>query len=250
MSAGLSARLNGRRGALDLDVAFAAAPGSITALSGPSGAGKTTILRALAGLERLEGEVSVGGEVWQDRRRFLRPHDRGVGYVFQQGALFPHLSVQGNLDYARKRSGADAGEAAALIDSLRLGPLLRRSPERLSGGERARVALARALLTRPSLVLLDEPLSGLDAATRDALLPPLKATLRGLAAPVLLVSHDAAEVAALADRSLDLRQGRLIPPQEAGRSPLAGRSQDDILRLAHLALAAGLDHVEEPDGEA
>ena len=217
----------------------------VTALGGPSGAGKTTILRALAGLERLEGEVIVGGETWQDRRHFLPPHRRAVGYVFQQGALFPHLTVQGNLDYARKRSGAGEGEAITLVDSLRLQPLLRRSPERLSGGERARVALARALLTRPALVLLDEPLSGLDAAARDALLPPLKATLQGLSVPVLLVSHDSAEVAALAGESLRLSHGRIVSADASAPSSLTGRSPEDILRLAQLAIAAGLDRPEE-----
>lgn len=239
MSGGLRARLKGRRGVLDLDAAFQCAPGVVTALSGSSGAGKTTILRALAGLERLDGEVSVDGEVWQDRRRFLAPHRRGVGYVFQQGALFPHLTVQGNLDYARRRSGIEVALADSLIDGLRLTPLLRRSPDTLSGGERARVALARALLTRPALILLDEPFAGLDAEARAALFPLLRGILSQETAPVVLVSHDPIEIAALAGAVLRLRAGR-IEPAIATADPLSGRSTADVERLARAALAAGI----------
>ena len=207
---GLSARLSGRIGDLDLEVAFTAPVRTVTALVGPSGSGKSTILRALAGLERLKGEVTVDGGVWQDARRRRPAHERAVGYVFQFGGLLPHLSVRGNLDYARKRAGADGNDVAHAISLLRLAPLLDRSPDRLSGGERARVALARALLVRPKLILLDEPLSGLDVEARDALLPELAETLRGLAAPVIYVSHDPSEVARLAQHVIRLRAGKIV----------------------------------------
>ena len=213
---GLKAQLSGRVGALALEVAFTAPAGRVTALCGPSGSGKTTVLRALAGLERLAGEVRVGDEVWQSPQSFTPPHRRGVGLVFQHAALFPHLSVAGNLRYAARRSGAEA-EVEGVAALLALEALLARAPARLSGGERQRVALGRALLSRPRLLLLDEPLSGLDADAKAALLPALKRALAEVAAPVIHVSHDRAESAALADRTLFLRAGRIVPQNGVDR---------------------------------
>ncbi len=209
MSGGLTCHLRGPIGDVALEAAFTAAPGIVTALTGDSASGKTTLLRAIAGLHRLAGDVSLDGEVWQARGRFVPPHERGVGFVFQEAALLPHLIVGQNLDYAAKRSGADAAEIADAADLLGIEALLSRRVRTLSGGERRRTALARALLTRPRLLLLDEPLSGLDAAGKAALMPRLTDVFARLAVPVILVSHDAQEVERLAKRTLILRDGRV-----------------------------------------
>lgn len=238
----LRAHLRGRRGPLALDVEFEAAAGAVTALVGASGAGKSTILRALAGLERLEGRVSVGGEPWQDARRFVPPHRRATGMVFQHAALLPHLSVEANLRYGWRRAGRPRDALERAVELLRVAPLLPRSAGRLSGGERQRVAVARALACAPRLLLLDEPLSGLDAQAKAELLPELRGVLAGLATPVLYVSHDAAEVARLADRVLELREGRVAPRNavevEGGR--LDDLPPAELRRLAAAALRAGL----------
>lgn len=236
----LAAALSGRLGSFTLDVAFRASAGQVTALVGASGSGKSTILRALSGLERLKGEVRVGPAVWQSPTRFLAPHQRGVGYVFQHAALLPHLSVAENLGYARRRSGTSRAEFDSAVRLLGLEPLLDRAPERLSGGERQRVALCRALLTRPALLLLDEPLSGLDADAKSDLLPELGRVLAGLAIPIVYVSHDLSEVARLADQTLRLAAGRLTSETLTADDPLKGLGPDRIRALALTALQAGL----------
>jgi molybdate transport system ATP-binding protein len=236
-------RLAGRFGDFRLE-AEAALPGSgVTALVGPSGAGKTTLLRCLAGLARAQGEVRVGAAVWQDGRAFTPTHRRGVGYVFQEPSLLAHLSVKANLAYAAKRASERAGpefdEVAAMLG---LGGLLHRSPDALSGGERQRVAIARALLSRPALLLMDEPLSSLDAASKAEVLPYLEQLHRSLALPVIYVSHDAPEVARLADRVIRMDAGRLGPAREAASAdPLAILSEAQVRTLARAALAAGLE---------
>ena len=241
MTDGLEVELTGRVGALALEVRLHARAGAITALVGPSGAGKSTVLRALAGLHRLDGRVRVGAETWQDAGRFVAPHRRAVGLVFQHAALLPHLSVRGNLHYGWRRARRSAAELDAAVALLRLEPLLDRTPQGLSGGERQRVAVARALATGPALMLLDEPLSGLDADTKRALLPELRRVLSGLAAPVIWVSHDAEEVAAVADRVLVLRDGRVAETDAADAAdPLRGMAASEVRRLAAAALAAGL----------
>lgn len=196
-----------------LDAAFHAPARGITAVLGASGAGKSTLLRALAGLERAEGAVRVRGQTWLDSAAgiALPPERRGVGLVFQQAALFPHLSVRGNLEYALKRVPAAERRIGldAAVASLGLAPLLERRPERLSGGERQRVAIARALLGSPRLLLLDEPVSALDAPARAEVLRHLEALKEGLALPMLYVSHALDEVARLADHAIHLRAGRV-----------------------------------------
>ena len=204
---GVSARLAGRLGGFALDVAFEAPPAAVTALYGPSGSGKSSVLRCLAGLERLTGEVRVAGETWQDAGTFVAPHRRRVGCVFQGDNLLPHLSVAGNLNYAAARAYAPA-ERAAIVEGIGITPLLARSPATLSGGEQQRVALARALLTSPQLLLLDEPLSALDDEAKAALLAFLERFLPALGMPVILVSHDMAEVQRLASHVVRLRSGR------------------------------------------
>jgi molybdate transport system ATP-binding protein len=199
-----------------LDVDLALPSSGITALFGPSGSGKTTLLRAIAGLERVpDGRLLVDGEIWQDASTFLPTHQRPIGYVFQEASLFPHLSVQGNLDYGVKRSDRSSSRPASadfsgIIELLGIGHLLERKPDRLSGGERQRVAIARALLTRPRLLLMDEPLSALDLARKQEILPYLEQLHENLKIPVLYVSHAPDEVARLADHLVVLEQGRAL----------------------------------------
>ena len=172
------------------------------------------MLRCVAGLEHsARGRVALGERVLQDDADgvWLPAHARRLGYVFQEGALFPHLTVQGNLDFARSRASRQvAGNPDDLVDLLDLGPLLGRRIDRLSGGERQRVALARALLSAPSLLLLDEPLSSLDRDARREILPYLEALVRRLELPVLHVTHDVVEASRLADHLVVMRDGRVL----------------------------------------
>lgn len=243
----LSFRLKARFGDFVLD-AEADVPGvGVTALVGPSGSGKTTLLRCLAGLARAQGRVGVGDTVWQDGPRFVPPHLRGVGYVFQEPSLLPHLSVRRNLEFARRRAGVGDGPTfAEVVEMLGLAALLQRDPERLSGGERQRVAIARALLSRPVILLMDEPLSSLDAASKAEVMPYLEDLHRRLSLPVVYVSHDAAEVTRLADRVIRMLGGRLEAAQtragaHAGSDALALMSPGQVRALARAALAAGIE---------
>ncbi len=206
----VEAHFSGRIGGFALDVGFAAPETGVTALFGPSGCGKTTVLRCIAGLERLEyGHFSLSAtEVWQDGFRFLPPHRRAVGYVFQEASLFPHLSVTANLRFGQKRA-ADRGIVFdEVVTLLGLSRLLGRVPARLSGGERQRVAIGRALLSQPRLLLMDEPLSALDRISKDEILPYLERLYDALSIPVIYVSHDLAEVERLADHLVLLSAGR------------------------------------------
>ena len=195
-----------------LDLSFTA-PRRVTALFGPSGAGKSTVVNAVAGLMRPQaGRVLVGGETLFDSARglFLPPHRRRVGYVFQDHRLFPHLDVRANLCYGARfapRSAAGPG-FDAVVEMLGIGALLKRRPALLSGGEKARVAIGRALLSKPRLLLLDEPLAALDGARREEILPFLEG-LRDAGLPVLYVSHALAEVARLASTVVLIEAGRL-----------------------------------------
>ncbi len=221
-SAMIEAAFRGRLGEFSLDLEVRLPGSGVTALFGPSGAGKTTVLRCLAGLDRMSGRVRIGDEVWQDdvTGRFLQPHRRAVGYVFQEASLFPHLSVRDNLVYALKRAARRGGPGAPglddVIELLGCGPLLARAPGTLSGGERQRVAIARALLTGPKLLLLDEPLSALDQPARKEIIVYLEKIHRELAIPALYVSHDIGEVARLADHVVILSDGRKLAEGPVG----------------------------------
>ena len=184
----------------------------ITALSGPSGSGKTTLLRAIAGLEpQAQGAVSYAGEDWTG----LRASDRGVGYVFQDARLFPHLDVMGNLDYGATRRGTPRDLIDAAIEALDLRPLLHRAPATLSGGETRRVALGRALASAPRILLMDEPLTGLDRARKADLMPYIARAVAGFGVPALYVTHSAGEIGFLADRTLEIAEGRLTGWRDA-----------------------------------
>jgi ABC-type sulfate/molybdate transport systems ATPase subunit len=176
------------------------------AIVGPSGAGKTTLLRALAGLARPDsGRIALGDEVWFDERTNLPPEERDVGFVFQDYALFPHLSVRSNVAF-----GGGNGTVDALLERFGLAALANERPRSLSGGERQRVALARALARGPRLLLLDEPLAALDAHTKSRVRGELRGHLRSAGLPTLLVTHDYDDAAALADRVGVLNEGSLV----------------------------------------
>jgi len=258
---------------VDLDVPAA----GITALYGPSGSGKTTLLRCLAGLERAAGggSVQIGDLVWQDDQRghFVPTHRRALAYVFQDAYLFPHLDVAANLQYGmrrtpRARRHIGMGQAVAWLG---LEDLLHRQPQHLSGGERQRVAIARALLTGPQVLLMDEPLSALDARSKDEILGYLEALHRDLTIPMLYVTHAAQEVQRLADRVVYLESGRIRwvkPVSEAAVDrdwPVSGPEDgtaavveatlvayDETDCLAELSFAGGrllVPRASRPEGE-
>ena len=206
--------------ALHADIQFPAL--GITALFGPSGSGKTTLLRCIAGLIRAEGGLlRVKDEVWQDGENFLATHLRRLGYVFQEASLFPHLSVRRNLEYGLQRIPAAERKVQLeqVVEWLGLHKLISRNDSSsLSGGERQRVAIGRALLTSPSLLLMDEPLAALDAASKQEIFPYLEQLHSELEIPVLYVSHVLDEVARLADHLVLLEQGRIIASGTLGET--------------------------------
>ncbi|HBA08720.1 MAG TPA: molybdenum ABC transporter ATP-binding protein, partial [Methylotenera mobilis] len=163
----------------------------VIALFGDSGSGKTTLLRCIAGLEKApEGRLIVNGEIWQDERHWLPTHKRGLGYVFQEASLFTHLTVMGNLLYGKRRIPDDQKVSLdQAIELLGISHLLDRKPDRLSGGERSRVSIARALAANPSILLMDEPLAALDLKRKQEIIPYLERLHEALKIPVIYVSH-------------------------------------------------------------
>jgi molybdate transport system ATP-binding protein len=240
----LAATFRTELGQLALDVHLDAPAAGVTALFGPSGAGKTTCLRVLAGLHRARGEVRVAGEVWQDDARgiFVPTHRRAVGLVFQDARLFPHLSVRDNLAYGRRRLGAGAGDERRLVDLLGIGSLMDRRPAHLSGGERQRVALARALVARPRLLLLDEPLASLDAQRKAEILGLIEEVRDALAIPIVYVSHALDEVVRLATWMAVLDGGAIAAsgplPQVLARLDLPMAAADDASSVLDARVAA------------
>ena len=233
VDAKLNVRYRGVLGGFELDVAFDVPMRGITALFGPSGCGKTTILRCVAGLNRLPGRLSVGDEVWQDDEtgKFPAPHERRVGYVFQEASLFAHMSVRGNLLYghrrALKKGAAENTRFDEVIELLGIGHLVDRATGKLSGGERQRIALGRALLAQPRIFLMDEPLSALDQMTKEEILPYFEALRTSSSLPALYVSHDISEIERLADNLVLLDSGRV----------LAARPLNEVLANSRLPIA-------------
>lgn len=234
-----------RRGDFILDVAFEVEPGEVLGVLGPNGAGKSTLLRALAGLTPLTGgSLRLGGEVLDDTATdtFVAPADRPVGLLFQDYRLFPHLDVLDNVAFAPRARGASRGAARAaagpLLERFDLAALAHRRPTQISGGQAQRVALARALAAAPRLLLLDEPLSALDARTRLEVRSQLRHHLSDFAGPVLIVTHDPLEAMVLADRLLVIEDGRVVQtgsPAEVARRP----ATQYVARLVGLNLWAG-----------
>ena len=213
MSSPIHARLRLQREDFTLDVDLQLPGRGISALYGHSGSGKTSCLRCLAGLERAsDGFIEVNGEVWQDSARqvFVAPHLRPIGYVFQEPSLFAHLSVRGNLEFGWRRVPAAQRKVGLdqACELLGIGHLLARRPATLSGGEAQRVGIARALLSSPRLLLMDEPLAALDGPRKREILPYLERLHGELDIPVVYVSHSQDEVVRLADHLVLLEQGR------------------------------------------
>ena len=195
----------------------------LTVFIGPSGSGKTSLVRLVAGLDRpAEGSIRFGEETWVDTAAgvFVPPQKRGVGYVFQEYTLFPHLDVYRNVAFA----ATDAETVERYLDRLRIGHLRRRKPDTLSGGERQRCALCQALARNPRLLLLDEPFSALDVMTRRELREEIKVLKDELGIPILYITHDISEALYLADEVVPLVEGRIdrnwlrrtIAPAESG----------------------------------
>ncbi len=207
------------RSAFRLDVELAVPATGITGLYGHSGSGKTSLLRCIAGLETAaRGTLRVGTSIWDDAGSSVSvpPQARGVGYVFQEPRLFPHLSVRGNLDYSAKRRH-DSGntiEEGAVLELLGIAHLLERSTADLSGGEAQRVSIARALLRAPELLLMDEPLASLDRARRNEVLPFLDRLHAELSLPIIYVSHSIEEVGRLCDHLVVLDAGSVVASGE------------------------------------
>jgi len=215
MSGEIRARFRVDRSDFTLDVDLTLPGRGITALFGHSGSGKTTCLRAMAGLERTpQGYCAIGGEVWQDEKQglFVPTHRRALGMVFQEASLFPHLSVRRNMEFGQKRTSTASNRFSLpeVAELLGIAALLDRAPSELSGGERQRVAIARALLTAPQILLMDEPLAALDLKRKLEILPYLERLHSELALPIIYVSHSPDEVARLADHLVLLDQGKVI----------------------------------------
>lgn len=198
-------------GGFTIDVRVATSA-QVTAIFGPSGSGKTSILYMIAGLLRPQsGSIALGELSWLDTKRGIdvKPESRRIGFVFQDHLLFPHLNVERNLMYGRRRHRNRAIDPARVIQVLELGELLGRYPRNLSGGERQRVALGRALLSAPELLILDEPLAALDGPLKDRVLTYLERVVTEWNVPTLYVSHDAMDVRRLAEHVIVLESGRV-----------------------------------------
>ena len=242
-----------RLGLRSFELSLALAVERTVALVGPSGAGKTSVLRAIAGLARPDGgRVELDGETWVDVERgiFLSPERRRVGLVFQEYALFPHLSVRQNVAFGGKERVDD------LLERFRLTKLTTARPRELSGGERQRVALARALAREPGVLLLDEPLSALDAHTKATVRVELEELLRGLELPTLIVTHDYEDAAALAETVGVLVEGKLRQigaPEELVSRPadpfVASFTGANLLRGHAELLEDGLTSIRLETGE-
>lgn len=205
-------RLHGPQGVFELALDLDVRQGEFVAFYGASGVGKTTLLRCLAGLEQPEqGKLLVDGEVWfdQDNRICLPPQRRHVGYVFQDFALFPNMTVRGNLEFALSK-GSDRKRVDELLELMELGELQGCKPDVLSGGQKQRVALARALASEPRLLLLDEPLSALDAAIRTRLQDEILRVQKLYGLTAIIVSHDVGEVYKLANRVMVMEAGAIV----------------------------------------
>jgi len=202
----ISKKLHGSSGVMDLNIDLEINKGDFVALSGKSGSGKTTLLRILAGLEEAEGTIKVADELWLDGKRSLAPQKRNIGYVFQEYALFPNMSVEENLLFVNK----DRVLANHLLELTELSALRNRLPNTLSGGQQQRVSLCRAMMNRPKLLLMDEPLSALDPAMRTKLQNEILTLHKEFGTTTIMVSHDPSEIYRLASRVFVLDQGKII----------------------------------------
>ncbi len=221
--------------------------GSLTAVLGLSGCGKTTLLRVIAGFERAQaGSVSLAGRTLDDGRTYVPPERRGIGYVPQEGALFPHLSVEANVGFGLSRRERRGDAVAGLLEMVGIAPLAGRLPHELSGGEQQRVALARALACRPQALLLDEPFSSLDASLRARVREEVHELLREQGVTAVLVTHDQEEALSLADTVAVLRDGHIV--QQGTPFELYEQPADE--RLARFLGAVNVIDASFQDGTA
>ncbi len=202
----INKKLHGSMGEMELDVHLTIKEGDFVALTGQSGSGKTTLLRILAGLEHAKGTLNIGNEVWQDEKTSLAPQKRGIGFVFQDYALFPNMTVLENLLFIHK----DKELADHLLALTELSTLSNRLPNTLSGGQKQRVSLCRAMMNRPKLLLMDEPLSALDPAMRTKLQNEILTLHKEFGTTTIMVSHDPSEIYRLANRVVVLSQGKIM----------------------------------------
>lgn len=206
LSIDINKSLNGSDGTMQLDVTIEVKQHSFTVLFGQSGSGKTTLLRILAGLQPCSGTIRMGDTLWLDGKKAVAPQKRGVGFVFQDYALFENMSVEKNLLYVNP----DLKLAEELLKLTGLWELRSRLPQSLSGGQKQRVALCRAMMARPQLLLMDEPLSALDPAMRQKLQHDILQLHRRFETTTIMVSHDPSEIYRLADTVIELQQGKVI----------------------------------------
>jgi molybdate transport system ATP-binding protein len=209
----LSIRYRLERAQFSLDVDLNLPMQGITGIYGPSGAGKTTLLRCMAGLEASDhGRLIVDGDTWEDSRGStkLAAHQRQIGYVFQEARLFPHMNVAANLEYGMKRSGGAGDGFDEVVGLLGLEEFLARMPATLSGGEAQRVAIGRALLRSPRMILMDEPLASLDDARKEEVLPFLERLHTNLKTPLIYVSHNIDEICRLCDQLVVMESGHVV----------------------------------------
>ncbi len=189
-----------------LDVELNIKKGDFLAISGDSGSGKTTLLRIISGLEKADGKIKVGDEVWLDHKTFLPPQKREIGFVFQDYALFPNMNILQNLLYVKN----DKNFALELLKTVSLLEMKDRYPVSLSGGQKQRVALCRALMRKPKLLLLDEPFSALDSTTRETLQNEIAFFYKKFNLTIIIVSHSSSEIYKLANKMIELKHGKII----------------------------------------
>jgi len=252
--------LQGSSGEMALDVNLSIKEGEFVALSGQSGSGKTTLLRILAGLEEAEGSITVSDETWLEGTKALSVQKRGIGFVFQDYALFENMSVMQNLFFVKK----DHALAAQLLEMTGLTELKSRLPATLSGGQKQRVALCRALMNRPKLLLLDEPLSALDPEMRSKLQQDILQLHKAFGTTTIMVSHDPSEIYRLARRVVVLEHGSIVrdgTPKEvllhtqgSQKFSLSGELLDiikaDVIHIAVVALGQQIVEVVLDSNEA
>ena len=202
----INKKLHGANGEMNLNVNLDIQEGDFIALAGQSGSGKTTLLRILAGVETAKGTIQIGSDIWQDSRSVLSPQQRRIGFVFQDYALFPNMTVEQNLLFVQK----DKKLANHLLNITELTELKKRLPNTLSGGQKQRVSLCRALMNRPKLLLMDEPLSALDPAMRTKLQNEILTLHKEFRTTTIMVSHDPSEIYRLASRVVVLELGKII----------------------------------------
>lgn len=255
--------LNSAEGKLELDLDFECQAGEFLVISGESGAGKTSLLRMIAGLMNPElGNIRFNQEPWFDQKTNIKPQQRNCGLVFQQYALFPNMTVEGNLRYALKKSQADS-IIEELLNIMEIEGLRNHKPNQLSGGQQQRVALARTLVQKPKLLLLDEPLSALDRSMRIRLQEYLKKVHQQFELNTIMVTHDPSEALRLADRIIEIEKGNITkdgkPTEVFGNKSLSGKFQftgtvvdiqeEELLSIASVLVGNQLIKVVISDSE-